>query len=54
MTANAPEPQNLRCKVLRAKFLVAGRLVEVDEIVMLPFHDAHRLEAAGHVEILKA
>jgi len=54
MTANAPEPQNLRCKVLRAKFLIDGRLVEIGEIVELPVPDARRLEAAGHVEILDA
>lgn len=54
----APTPRNdpkllelVRCRVLRA-FCVAGKRVEVDQVVELPQHDARSLAAIGKLKIL--
>ena len=52
MTTANNEPSPVRVKVLRAKFCMKGRLVHVGETLILPHHDAQRLAAAGHVELI--
>ena len=52
MPKNAPELlRPTRCRVLKA-FSVAGRRIEVGEVVELARHDAESLAAIGEAELL--